>query len=124
MNFSFHNSKTRSLEIKDLPRLEELSTENASGIVAGTQIGVNATASATGDNPTATTYTKTKLKPIANGRGMLGIARGSALAIGDNLIADTFYTAEGFDKVIARGRNKTGKNSASSKTIVIGIDRP
>lgn len=123
MNFSFDN-KTRVLEIKDLPILEELSTENASGIVAGTQIGVNATASATGDNSTAITYTKVKLKPIGNGRGMIGIAKGSAFAIGNDPIADTFYTAEGFDKVIAKGRDKTRKNSASSKVIVIGIDRP
>ena len=125
MNFSLKdNSKTPSLKIKDLAILEELSIENASGIIAGAQIGIEATASATGDDSSTIINGDTNLRTIANGRGSIGRGKGSALAIGDDPMADTSYTAEGFDKVIAKERNKKGKNSASSNVMVIGIDRP
>ncbi|MGB7087126.1 MAG: hypothetical protein WBD47_16320 [Phormidesmis sp.] len=107
--------------ISDLPYLESV-PENLS-VVGGALLSIEAVASAGGSDSLALTSTDTKFKTKANGR-VVARGKGLALAIGDDPYADTFYYAEGFDKVKVKTKHKQRKNFAFDKIKVIAVDFP
>jgi hypothetical protein len=108
--------------IFDLPYLENLAEDQS--VVGGALLEVTAVAFAAGSSTYTQADTGVKLKTVGNGKVTIGKGKGTALAIGNEPYAYTDYYADGFDKVIVKGRSGQGKHYAASHIRVIALDLP
>jgi hypothetical protein len=92
-------------------------------ILGGASASIDAYASAGGDNSLALTDTELLLKTKKNGGSRL-TGTGTALAIGEDPIADVDYTLEGFDKVKVKTIEKQGPNFDLEIVKIKAIDKP
>lgn len=109
--------------INDLSYLEDIPAANS--IVGSTaMVGVEANALATGDSAYTLANTTAKFRELGNG-GSIAMGRGTAVAIGDDPMAEIIAYGEG-DKVIEKTRTRyfKNKNTEVARGFVIAIDQP
>ena len=109
--------------IADLSFLENVSENDLIfGGGDGVLVGVDAYASAEGDDTLAVTDATTKARKFRNGIS-IGWGRGKAVAVGENPTAIVEVDGEG-DIVLSRTRSRSGEDTAVARGGVLAIDFP
>lgn len=109
--------------IHDLAHLEKV-TPNSPLKGGTTSLAITANAFAAGRATYAVADTAVSLRTVPSGRVTIGRGRGYALAIGDICDTNVAYAADGFDKIIVRGRHQQNANSSYTTIRVLALDLP